>query len=352
MRKRRIITGACGVALLSLAMGGPMAGTAAAQSRSTAWLGVTTQDITSDLREGLDYQGSGVIVNRVVPDSPADRAGLRNGDVIVSLNSRTIDSASELTDLVRGGRVGQSVGLSIVRDGTRRSVTARLAERPDDVEDGMNGSDDSDEPPTPPSAPRAPRTPRAPSAPSERWFNWNGGDFDLPNGRGMALLGTLGRGRLGVQIQDLNEELGDALGVPDGKGVLVTDVVKDTPASRAGIKGGDVIVRVDDKTVEDTNDLRSALRDKEGRVSVTVVRRGARRTVEAELEPLRDVRRNVVRIPDIRTRVQRDRGDSDLNRTDLERQMEELRQQLRDLRRKLDDMDKDKDKDKDKENKD
>ncbi|TMQ69635.1 MAG: PDZ domain-containing protein [Candidatus Eisenbacteria bacterium] len=127
----------------------------------------------------------------------------------------------------------------------------------------MNGSDDSDEPPTPPSAPRAPRTPRAPSAPSERWFNWNGGDFDLPNGRGMAILGNLGRGRLGVQIQDLNEGLGDALGVPDGKGVLVTDVVKDTPASRAGIRGGDVIVRVDDKTVEDTNDLRSALRDKE-----------------------------------------------------------------------------------------
>src|SRR5439155_9125233 len=131
------------------------------QSRATAWLGVTTQDITSDLREGLDYQGSGVIVNRVVPDSPADRAGLRNGDVIVSLNSRSIDSASELTDVVRGYRAGQSVGLILVRNGTRRSVTARLAERPSDMEDEMgdpSSRDDSDsDEPTPPPSPRAPR---------------------------------------------------------------------------------------------------------------------------------------------------------------------------------------------------
>ena len=348
MRRRRIISGACGVALLSLALAGPMAGRAAAQSRTTPWLGVTTQDITSDLREGLDYQGSGVIVNRVVEDSPADKAGIRNGDVIVSVDSRIIDTASELVEVVHGARVGQTVALSIVRDGARRSISARLADRPDDMEDQMDESS-PDEPVAPrtPMAPRAPRAPRAPSAPGARVFEWNGGDFDMQDLQDMSVLRGLGRGRLGVQIQDINEDLGDALGVTGGKGVLVTDVIKDTPASRAGMKAGDVITRVGDRTVEDVDGLRQALRGQEGRVSVTVLRKGARRTIDAELVAEQDVRRQVIRIPDIRARVLRDhaktlRDDegSEVGRTDLERQMEDLRQQLRDMRRKLDAMNK------------
>jgi membrane-associated protease RseP (regulator of RpoE activity) len=347
MRKRRIVWGACGVALLSLAVAGAMADRAAAQSRGTPWLGVTTQEITSELREGLDYQGDGVIVNRVIADSPAERAGIRKGDVIVSFNSRTVDSPSELVDLVRATRVGQSVAVIVVRDGSRRTMNARLAEWPQDIED----SEDEWTPAPAPSAPRsptAPRAPKAPSAPRGYSFEWNGETFDLPDVGDMSLLRGMGHGRLGVQIQELNSGLAEALEVPGGKGVLVIEVFEDTPAERAGMKAGDVITRVGDTTVDDVDDLHRAIQDHEGRVSITVMRRGVRRTVEAELGAKRQVTRirrgdgpTGFRIPDVRTRVRRDVDGGDAGRGELEQQLRELRQEMRELRQKLEAMDKD-----------
>ena len=359
MRKRRMVWEAFGVALLSLALSGAMAAGAAAQSGGTPWLGVTTLDITSELREGLDYQGSGVIVNRVVPDSPADRAGIRKGDVITSVNSRNIDSAEELVEVVRASRVGQAVAVSVVRNGARRSLTARLGEMPEDFDEYMEPpSPDYSRPDTPraPRAPRAPIAPKAPSSPKAYTFEWNGDDIELPDSEGMMMLRSMGRGRLGVQIQELDVDLGEALGVPDGKGVLVVGVVDGTPAKRAGIKAGDVIARVGDTMVENVADLHEALRDKEGQVTVTVLRRGTRRTVQAELEAVRDVKRKVIRIPgnggsalmripEIRSRVLRDRARSLRDRSvteddgDMEKEMQELRQELREMRRKLEAMD-------------
>ncbi len=337
MRKRRIVWAACAAALLALAMAGAMAGRAAAQSAGTPWLGVTTQEITTELREGLDYRGSGVLVNRVASDSPAERAGVRKGDVIVSINSRAIDSPEELVDVVRSARVGQSVSVTVVRDGSRRSLTARLAARPESIEDPRVA---------PAPAPRAPRAPRAPSTPRTYKFEWNGDEFELPDGAGMVLR-SMGRGRLGVQIQDLNADLADALGVPDGKGVLVTEVLEDTPAKRAGLKAGDVITQVADRTIADVDDLHRALEDQEGRVSITVMRRGVKRTVEPELEakpPVTRIRRGdgprVLRIPDIRRQVVRELNEGDVERGDLEAQLRELREELRELRRKLEAMEK------------
>ena len=337
MRKRWMVRAAGGAALAALAVGGALAGRAAAQSPQTPWLGVTTQEITDDLRAGLDYRGTGVLVNRVLSDSPADRAGIRKGDVIVSFNSRTIDSPTQLGEIVRAGRVGQSVSISIVRGGSRRSVTARLAEWPADL-------DETPEMPAPPAAPSAPRAPRAPRAYT---FNWDGGDFEIPGDGDLTILRSMGRGRLGVHIQDLNSDLADALGVPGGKGVLVTDVIDDTPAAKVGIKAGDVIVEVAGHSVEDIDDLQRSLEDQKGRVSITLVRRGARRMVAPELEARREVTRlrrgdapMVLRIPDIRTRVRRELGDNDAERGDLEAQLRELRQELRELRKKLEGMEK------------
>jgi C-terminal processing protease CtpA/Prc len=131
----------------------------------------------------------------------------------------------------------------------------------------------------------------------------------------------------------------------------VSKVVADTPAERAGMKSGDVITRVGDRDVEDSDALRRALQDKSGRVSITVMRKGVRRTVDAELESDSDARRDVIklrrgdsptvlRIPEIRSRVLRDLNDNDAQRGDLEKQLRELRQELRELRQKLEAMDK------------
>jgi C-terminal processing protease CtpA/Prc len=355
MRKRMMVRLSWSAALAALALTGALAGRAAAQSSTQSsdrpWLGVSTQEITTDLREGLDYRGSGVLVNSVVSDSPADRAGLEQGDVLVSFNSRTIDTPSELVEVVRAARVGQSVSLVVMREGQRRSLTARLAIRPE-------GDAELFDVPTPrapraPSAPRSPRSPNAPKAPRAHTFEWDGEGFEMPELRGLMNLQGLGRGRLGVQIQDLNAGMAEALGVTGGKGVLVTDVVEDTPAAKVGFKAGDVITEVGGKTVDNVSDLSRELREHEGRVSITLMRRGARRTVEPELgDKPQTMRwesdgdgdrkvirigpdRRVIRIPDVRKQVERDVRDGDTNRDDLQQQLRELREELREMRRKM-----------------
>ena len=339
MRKRRVVWTAWGATLAALVLAGAMAGPATAQSTAPGavqsserpWLGVSTQEITSDLREGLDYRGSGVLVTRVVVDSPADRAGLEKGDVLVSFNSRTIETPSELVEVVRAARIGQSVSLAIIRDGQRRSLTARLSARSEGDEEYYD---------TP--VPRAPRAPKAPPAPRARMFEWDGDSFEMPDMSGLTML--RGRGRLGVHIQDLNADLADALGVPNGKGVLVTDVIQDTPAESVGIKAGDVIVEVAGRAVNDASELHRELRAHEGRVSITLMRRGARRTVEPDIGDRQQAMRwrsgdgddrEIIRVPDVRRRVDRDVRERDTQREDLEQQMNQLREEMRELRRKM-----------------
>ena len=90
---------------------------------------------------------------------------------------------------------------------------------------------------------------------------------------------------LGVHLLDLNEQLGDYFGVEDGDGVLVTEVEEDSPAERAGLKAGDVITGLDDRTVADSDDLVKAIRRHEEGDTVTVhfLRRGKKKHARVEL---------------------------------------------------------------------
>jgi predicted metalloprotease with PDZ domain len=314
------------------------------------WLGVYMQTVTPELGDAMNYDGKGVLVSRVVADSPADAAGIERGDVIVSVNSRAVSTSSELSRMIRDARVGQTLSIVLMRDRARRTVSAKLVERPGDSgEDSMEWSE-APEAPEPPEAPEAPEAPRAPRTP--RAFVWRdrGGDFELRGldklkdldiesiAPGLGAIG-IGRGRLGVQIQSLGPDLGSYFGRPDGKGALVLDVVEHSPAEKAGIKAGDVITKVGDKAVDDASDLRRLIAAEEGKVTLTVIRTGAARTIEAELEedPVqRIVRRYEGRTPrperDVvreRIRVERDEMDN------LRREMEELRREMRELREGL-----------------
>jgi membrane-associated protease RseP (regulator of RpoE activity) len=124
--------------------------------------------------------------------------------------------------------------------------------------------------------------------------------------------------------------------------VLVLEVMPDTPAERAGLRPGDVILTVEGKDVKNAEGLVEALRDVDGKVSLTVSRKGARRTVEAELAAAPQTNRGQGPMaghgrmgePDREDRL-RDRPDADNG--DLRQQVEELRQQLRELRQQLED---------------
>ena len=155
---------------------------------------------------------------------------------------------------------------------------------------------------------------------------------------------AMGRGRLGVRVDDLSADLGSYFDLPDGKGALILEVLEDTPAERAGLKAGDVLIQVGERKISGSSDLVEALHDAgKGRISLTVVRKGAKRTLQTELDdaprafrpgPGHDMtgmrpRNGRVVIPDVRREVRREPAD---DRQDIQ----ELRQQLRELQEKLD----------------
>jgi len=297
-----------------------------------AWLGVYSQEVTDELRDALELPKGGVLVSNVVTDSPAERAGLRKGDVITAVDNTKIASPEELSDRIAAAKAGDNVSLSIVRKGSNRTLSVRLTERP--------AAEDAPEvAPTPPNAPRAPAAPHA-----MRWYSSSDGDSDEIQARLHEIMPDLhlehlgdgnhtivvrgGRGRLGVRIETLTDDLAQALGASGAHGVLVVEVFEGTAAEKAGLKAGDVITTVDGTTVSDTDDLSRAMRDKQGKVSISVIRRGEKRTVTAEID---DAPR-VIRLRD--GNVEKNSMGSDES-AELQKQMEDLRQQLRELREEL-----------------
>lgn len=354
------------------------------------WLGVSTQSLDSELRDALDVRGDGVLITRVVEGSPADRGGLRKGDVLVAIDSRSIGSPDELRSFVREAGDGRSVAVRVLRDGSSRTIEVRL------------GSADDDDARIAPRAPMAPRAPRAAPAPmpapevrGKRHIEvWKDGKRVDPedveelkelegleglhglkglerlkdlhdmvgpkrfevwtpdgSGQGLVLRGS-GRGRLGVQVQDVSDDLADALSLDGDRGALVTQVLDDTPASRAGVRAGDVILSVDGRQVDDADDLRQELGRSEGTTRLEVSRRGTRRTLEAELGRGDDsgqrfewksgddedrMRARVFRMaPEARRELRRELGSRGSDDRDaMRREIDELRRELRQLREEL-----------------
>lgn len=304
MRSMRTTKPAAFVGLALLALGLVAAAPRVSRAADTPWLGVTLQALDEGLRDGMGYDGEGVLVNRVMEGSPADRAGLRKGDVIVSLNGRPAESPEQLTRLVQDARVGQTVSLAIVRDGDRRTISARLASRPSDADVPVPGEGTRVRRQEPQEGQDRP------DMDDHGEMDHQGGDMehqgdtghpdmgdlegmkdmkdlgDLPgmNGR-MLMMNGLGRGRLGVRAEDLSEDLAPYFDAPAGGGALVMEVLKDTPAERAGLRAGDVVVRVGEQRISSSEDLIRAMREAPaGRTSVTVLRHGSRRTFQPELE--------------------------------------------------------------------
>jgi C-terminal processing protease CtpA/Prc len=143
----------------------------------------------------------------------------------------------------------------------------------------------------------------------------------------MVMFNGAGPARLGVRTQALNKDLGSYFSIPDGKGVLVVEVIGGTPAEKAGIKAGDVITKVRDRSVYEPSDLVSALRNEDaGKVPLTVVRKGRTQTIQPELEK-----------PESRTYMFRG-GQGPMGMRHWSSDGDDRDQQIRDLQRQLDDL--------------
>ncbi len=293
------------------------------------FLGVSLQELTDDLRDSYDYHGDGVLVADVTADSPADRIGIEDGDILVRIGDEEIDDVQAATDYVRSLSPGTRVAITVFRDGRSRSLGRATI---GDLATRNDGGDDR----IAPRAPRPPRTPR--SAPAPRVSPSPQVAPQPPGVRGL-LMG--GRGRLGVQTHDMDSDLGSYFNAPGGRGVLILDVVDDTPAKRAGLKSGDVILGVGGDEVEDTEALREALRDRgAGRVELRILRNGRSRTIDAQLDEAGSF--NFQR-GDGQDRS--DEGGSDFRsrmtpeeRTRFDERMQKLREDMRELQREMQEM--------------
>jgi serine protease Do len=208
-------------------------------------LGVELRDVESGDR--------GATVARVEEGSAADKAGIKEGDVIVRFAGEDVRSAAQLARVVRETPPGRTVNVEVTRGGAAQTVSVTLAKPDHDhvFGPGMAGDDFFFEMPAPPDMadfPEAPAPPHPPMPP-------------------MAF-GARGGRKLGLAYQELGDQLARYFKVEGG--VLVTDVDEDGPAGKAGIKAGDVIVRIGGKTVRDGSDVREALRDVEPGSTATI----------------------------------------------------------------------------------
>jgi len=176
-------------------------------SVTRGWLGVSIQKITPDLAQSLDLDDShGALVADVTNDGPADKAGIKRGDVIVSYDGKKVSESSSLPALVAVSPVGKTVPVEVVHKGKTKSVEVTIAK----LEDQTAEADDT--------------TPQ--------------------------------KGKWGLALREVHPEDRERLGLKKGEGVVVADVQPDSPAAEAGVQPNDVILQVNQTPVRSPADVK------------------------------------------------------------------------------------------------
>jgi len=248
-----------------------------------AQLGVMVSDVDPKAATG------GVKIDEVNQDSPAEKAGIKAGDVVVDYDGERVRSARQFTRLVQETPEGRSVAIGIMRDGKKQTLNAT----PETGRMTWNFGPEIDRAMR--EAERGMREFRF-DVPESRDFQYHFDDrdgarrfeyripapvFPVPGSRFPST-----RGRLGVSVQSMTPELGEYFGAKNG-GALVSTVTKESAAAKAGIKAGDVIVSVNGRAVTDADDLINKIEDVDGDITIVVLRDKKEVTLKATIEQTR-----------------------------------------------------------------
>lgn len=171
------------------------------------WLGVGIQDLTPELADYYDLKAEkGVLVTQVFEGDPADNAGIKVNDIILSVDGKRVSTGRELSAMIASTPVGHKTTLDLVRDGREKTLTVTLAKRDDDEKVVAAQSRDN--------------------------------------------------GELGIEVTDLDSDIARRFGI-DGKenGVLVTDVKDEGLAREADVRPGDIIKEIDRTVIKDRKDF-------------------------------------------------------------------------------------------------
>lgn len=239
-----------------------------APERRGSQLGIMVADVT----EASPNAGPSVVVETVDSQSSAEKAGLRQGDLIAEYDGERVRSARQFSRLVQETVEGRAVALTFRRGGERQTVTVT----PEARSVSWNFDVDIDADRLHQDIQR-----RLRDLPDFAAIGPDGSAFNMG---GLTPRSVTPRRRLGVQLDELTPQLAEYFGAPEG-GVLVTTVTEGSAAARAGLKAGDVITSIEGAPVRNYAALASELRDVEGtEVTIGLVRDRKASAVKATLE--------------------------------------------------------------------
>jgi membrane-associated protease RseP (regulator of RpoE activity) len=257
---------------------------------SGSYLGVDTRDIAPDRLSDLRLKEErGVEITMVDQDAPAGKAGLKERDVILTLNGENVQSVEQLRRMIREIPPGRTVTLGISRDGQPMTIKVTLADRKDSFSNSFSRN-------------------AAELADKARQLKDFTLDLDIPS----SMVVVHSSARSGLAVENLTPQLSEFFGAKNGNGVLVRSVEKGSRAEKAGFRAGDVIIKVNGETIHDTGDFTHALRSrKDSNVSVGILRDRKEQTVTMALpeRPQSEVLQESVEIPDVAAEVQMELSD-------------------------------------------
>jgi C-terminal processing protease CtpA/Prc len=256
-------------------------------------LGVVLSEINPHLRDDLKVD-AGVLVDEVLSDSPAEKAGLKDGDIIVRMDGKNVESERDIRETLNNLEDSKPITVDVVRNGKALQLTV------------------------------------------------------TPEKQERTLLANFSRNYIGVDLQEMDSDLARYFQAQPDSGILIARVEPDTPAQKAGLKSGDVITEINGQKVRTQKDLRKELDDvKEGEsANLTILRQGKSQKISVqpevrqfhmpELESLGELRelKNLGELGNLEElRNLKNRPEFRDSMRDLRREMQELKREMEELKR-------------------
>jgi serine protease Do len=173
------------------------------------WLGVMIQHVTADLAEKFGLaRPVGALVGEVMENSPAEKAGIKQGDVIIDFMGKEITNMTTLPSIVAQTEVGTKAELTVIRQGEQKKIEITVGKLDEELVSGPGSAGESINP------------------------------------------------ELGLTVQELTPELAKTLEIEEQKGLIIADVANGSPAAEAGIKRGEIILEINQKPVASIKEFR------------------------------------------------------------------------------------------------
>ena len=181
-----------------------------------AYMGILPQDITTEIQESFDLNEiKGVLVAKVEDDTPADKAGLKRGDVIIQFNGKEIPNMSKFRLIVANSEINKKLPITVIRDKKEKALFIKLTERPDNVATNKSNSN------------------------VEKSDN------------------------LGLEVDELNSDFALKYKINEKHGVIITRIYPNSPSANSGLSVGDVIIEINRKPIKNVGDFNKFIKDKE-----------------------------------------------------------------------------------------